>query len=320
MSSVNPDRQQIILSTFDDLLGRIDHITTTQVDSEMYWRCCFPEEYAKAYERKEAFELARSRLAGKGLNKIQEFEAILDGWYAEDRDPSVSRISIQDIHAGLQSWVLGEDLNVWPVYASYSGHSKTWINKGNHLPTDGSPDQHIDLWISDPSIRGAAAELMIRREAQAAYPTIRQEHPELWWSLHVGLSFVDGDPNHPDPIMRFPTIVLSVKVPLPSPGLIQDIFDRVAVDEKGWTSKLGGAADDQTPLVALRAWAIGLLVGAGCSVKEATDMIVDRGGLAWVTSTRFNEDRATIIARVPMAAPFLFQRPRKNKDKTTHWG
>jgi hypothetical protein len=285
----------------------------------MYWRCCLPDDYTFAADVKKAFDAERERIAYRNLNKIQEYFLIVDHPAFERDDSEINVVSLDGVHQGLLFWVLGLPLSAWPISTTYSGRPECSVNYGPNEDPDTTSDaaQYISLHITDPAINGEVVEVLLSQEAEQVYPYLQRQNPDNWWSTHVGFSFVEAEHDSSMFLTEpLPSVVVVSKVPLPEPGTISMLFDRVVIDQKKWHLRLGGQVSKQTPLVALRTWAIGLLVNAGASVNDATILVADRGGIAWVTPPRFNQDRDMLLRRVPRAKPFLMQRPRKHKGET----
>jgi hypothetical protein len=104
--------------------------------------------------------------------------------------------------------------------------------------------------------------------------------------------------------------------PFPPEGVLAAMYDSIVRDHYAWHQRLYGyqALGNQTVDVAIRTWAIGLLVGSGVKYRHAERAVAEALALAGILeSSQFSVDRRNLTSRVPEAEPFLFSSTRPPK-------
>lgn len=105
-----------------------------------------------------------------------------------------------------------------------------------------------------------------------------------------------------------PYVEVLVPYPPPPPGTVGREYDAVVRDRHQWHLLLPGAVSRQDKEVAVRTWAVGLLVGTGLRFGSAMRLVSHRCETPEVSQTRFTQDRKRLLERVPEATPYLFAR------------
>lgn len=98
--------------------------------------------------------------------------------------------------------------------------------------------------------------------------------------------------------------------------MIAAAYDAIAIQHHRWHTQLFGygAPQKQTVDVAIRTWAIGILIGAGIRQQDAIRQTFTRLELAGdLADAQWSVDRKNLIARVPEARPHLYSPKRKPK-------
>jgi hypothetical protein len=107
---------------------------------------------------------------------------------------------------------------------------------------------------------------------------------------------------------RSPFVEVTVYEPVPEPGTIAREYDRVVREQQQWHLALPGASGNQEKEVALRTWAVGLRMADGARFGQAMREVSSALGTVEVSQSRFNEDRARLLERVPEARLYLYAR------------
>src|SRR5262249_53675865 len=142
-------------------------------------------------------------------------------------------------------------------------------------------------------------------EQHAPVPRLPTVTIGLRFTLHGDMSFaVEDDPFSAPGV--YPAIEVQVGLPLPPPGTIAREYDAVVREVQGWHRELpGGMPVRQEHDVAVRTWAVGLLMVAGQRFSDAQTAVCERTQSPVVSQSRFNDDRRRLLQRVPEARPFL---------------
>jgi hypothetical protein len=106
-----------------------------------------------------------------------------------------------------------------------------------------------------------------------------------------------------------PHVVVTVAPPLPPAGTIAKLYDDIVLAQRQWHKDLAGAPTQQEKRVALRTWAIGLLVGAKRKTSYAISDVCEALGENWISEVQFTKDRRRLVERVPEAEQFLYDKP-----------
>jgi hypothetical protein len=108
--------------------------------------------------------------------------------------------------------------------------------------------------------------------------------------------------------VRFPYVEVVIHRPAPPPGTLACDYEQVVRGEKQWHLTLPGGGTTQEKEVALRTWAVGLIMGAGIGFNAAMRQVCDRLDTPEVSQACFTSDRRRLVERVPEARPFLYAR------------
>jgi hypothetical protein len=128
-------------------------------------------------------------------------------------------------------------------------------------------------------------------------------------SIHIDFSLVN-EVQLPAPIhiRAVPFISVTLSLPLPPEGVIAHMYDTIVREQHKWHLELPGSESKQEKEVALRTWAVGLLQEGGDRFMDAMGAFASATGLIEVGQTRFGQDRARLLDRVPEAKPYLYAR------------
>ncbi len=312
-----PDDQWArVLALAADLADDLEALDLDAVDGEFFWRCC----RADLLEAAEALTDGRPRPIGARAPRA-------DGAAADDGalDLRVEPTEVFDyLREGLR--FAGDFLTLADEVARlYPGVVWRRLLDGDRVPMRGAeaevrhrPDLGgvplLRLKVFSGAWTGAQVEDEVRRLAASAARWFLGEPTgdQRALAVRVAFAFVDGAgalvAAGGDGASCFPYVAVDVELPLPPEGVVAREYDALVRARRGWHRDLPGGGSRQDKEVAVRTWAVGLLVAAGQPVNDAMDAVARRIGLVGVTQTRFGQDRQKLLERVPEAKPYLFAR------------
>lgn len=301
----------VVRSTLERLTSNLDPIDLDAIDGEFYWRCCRTDLLLAVEKLKELLQEHRGRERGV-LN--EKGQSILDAYYQllarfQPDFPNIQQhlvngdwIRLRD--GGITHVQLGADR---PFGFGLGRESATWV----------------ELRVTSAAWSGAAVEQRIRSyidTPQVADNWGRRfdpSPPRPKGSVSVRADFqlvTPGDDSCSlDSVfgrapLALPHILVWVGLPLPAAGVLASLYESVVIGDKKWNLELQGVANRQERRVALRTWAVGLLVAGGRKTNLAMAEVCALLGEPEVTQVQFTEDRRRLVERVPEAKPFLYQR------------
>ena len=112
---------------------------------------------------------------------------------------------------------------------------------------------------------------------------------------------------------ELPFIMVTVALPAPPKGILALAYDGIVREQQRWHRELPGGASKQEKEVAIRTWAVGLLMADGMRAADALGVVATATNRHVVSHVRFGEDRKRLIMRVPEAAAYLYIRARRTK-------
>ncbi len=115
---------------------------------------------------------------------------------------------------------------------------------------------------------------------------------------------------------ELPFIMVTLSLPLPPKGILALAYDGIVREQERWHLELPGGASKQEKEVAIRTWAVGLLMADGMRAADALGVVATATNRHVVSHVRFGEDRKRLIMRVPEAAAYLYIRARRAKPLT----
>ncbi len=298
---VRVDRETV-LEVLDDLRRHLDDVDLDVIDGEFYWRCCRREVV-------EGIEQTRSALDNKD---DQLFLRTYQSLRFHERDlPDINaylfaggRFRMRDAYVSL-----GSRRAFDPFRAHIEPGSEMWAKM--RILSSAWSGQDVEQRLRD-HVNGPRITDQIRLDFEPVPP-----RPPDWVAVRVAFRLeereteLDAFLSGRGAPLSLPHVVVTAALPFPPEGVIAALYNRIVVSEKGWDQQLQGAANIQERRVALRTWAVGLLVGQGDKTLSAIDEVCERIGQPEpITQTRFGEDRALLVARVPEAKPYVYARRR----------
>jgi hypothetical protein len=115
---------------------------------------------------------------------------------------------------------------------------------------------------------------------------------------------------------ELPFIMVTLSLPPPPKGILALAYDGIVRAQEQWHLELPGGASKQEKEVAIRTWAVGLLMADGMRAADALGVVATATNRHVVSHVRFGEDRKRLIMRVPEAAAYLYIRARRVKPLT----
>lgn len=287
------------------------------VDGEFYWRLCRADLVSRMKELVHR--------EGGVPRSIEQLQQVFDHFY-----------QMESLIPGFSSWInheLPPRMRDPLVYWTRDGLVQLPVFGGGRYVAD--KGGWVILGVRNSRWRGRDVEAAFRSEVER-YRKLDSEWLQQSESVHrdrssvclvVDYSFCEagdlsfrsqmagltmdlttGDDRYVT--VESPVILCKTQYPLPPNGFISTSFDEIVVNQKGWHRRLYGAnAKDQGVDVAIRTWAIGLLVAGGAIWGEAQTKVESLLNTP-ISQAGFTVDRAHLVARVPEAEPFVFQRKR----------
>ena len=294
---------QRILTLLDDLVDELELLDLDTIDGECYWRGCRLD----LLERVEA-------LCATGPRSTPEDRFTHD----DHEEPEEALVFLRQglRRANALHAIEAKAASLYPraVWRRLlEGERLAMRSAEGEVHTSGTGAKTLFLKIFSGAWRGAEVEAEVRRQ---------DPDRSNWLDGGVGPDTSDEDvrlavtfalaseararvaPSFDPP--RVPYVVVTLPLPGPPAGVIGREYDALVCGDKGWHRHLPGGGTRQDKEVALRTWAVGLLMLHGMGFGEAMRVVCQRARLVEVSQTRFGQDRKHLIARVPEADRYLF--------------
>lgn len=312
-----PSRRSRVLALAADLADDLDATDLDAVDGEFFWRCC----RADLLEAVEALAAGRPRPIGASTPRgdgTSHDDDVLDarvapmGVFDHLRDGLRfvgDFLALADEAARLYPGVVWRRLLDGERVAMRAAEAEVRDPGGGGGPGDGA---RLHLRVFSGAWTGAQVEDELRRLAEARArrfvaalgPALGEVAVRFAFSLVDAGRDPDGTPEDGRP--RPPYVEVVAPFPLPPAGVVAREYDALVRGDRRWHLGLPGGGSRQEKEVALRTWAVGLLVAAGEPFGDAMHTVAAKAGLAEVTQTRFGQDRLRLVERVPEAEAYVF--------------
>ena len=292
----------------------IEAINLDIVDGEFYWRACRLD----LLERVEAF-------CNVGLKPASSQPLDNDAHQNPDDALAILRQEVRRANtiyatetkaAGLYPRAVWRRLLEGERLAMRAAEAEVRRSGGDEGTT-------LYLKIFSGAWTGAEVEAEVRRQdpdrAMWLEGDVPKDKPKGDVRLVVEFAFVDevrARAETREDSARFPYVLVTIPLPGPPAGAISREYEALVRDQRRWHLGLPGGGTRQDKEVALRTWAVGLLMTHGLRFVDAMHAVCQRTGLADVSQARFGQDRQRLIDRVPEAAPFLFTRGAASNPRT----
>lgn len=322
---------RFVLHQLADLAGDLATLDLDEIDGEFYWRCCrwdlckpilqhrganVPRPWTSEHPAPPAFEYLR-----EGFDRALGFV----GLHAE-----VSRLYpgavFERLYHGRRvsmraSEAAGEENDDYRAH-SVRVYSGAWLGEDVERAFAEHFDEAFERegdrrFVADPDRPGhRERRALARREARwfrlpADEVGARRPAPVVSLELRVDFKLVTEPPTewpHTERHARVPFVEVRVRRPPPPPGVVARQYDTVVREQQRWHLALPGAGGRQDKAVALRTWAVGLLVARGERFADAMRLAAEGAGVPEVSQSRFGQDRQRLLERVPEARVYLYAR------------
>jgi len=309
-----------VLHLLADLAAHLGPLALDDVDGEWYWRCCrtdlldqLDDTLARhpsladpeprpdprrmhdylGFMRLRAWNVLRVEREVERLYPSSVWERLMDGDRVPMRPPDVATVRYDHAH-----------------YLLARVFSGAWDGAHVEGALRSAYDEAVDRAVGTALGEDESGET---ESAGAAQSGASRAPPHGGVSVQVDFSLVD-DPRHADaafgPAIRVPYVQVEVHLPLPPKGTIAREYDAIVRAHRRWHQLLPGGTSRQEKEVALRTWAVALLVAQGDRFPEAMRIVSMQAGVSEVSQARFGHDRQRLIERVPEAEPYLFAREK----------
>jgi hypothetical protein len=284
-------RRERILALATSLRAEVETLDLQEIDGEFYWRIC-RDDLLEPLRQIAASCAPRS---DKGRLAIHEVVADLH----EHGELSLSFFKRASAH-----------IDALP------SHVWSYLATGERIPLRPTrilflPADALRLRIVSRSFSGERLELALAR--YGAQPR-RDLAPVLadQTSLHVDFALVREPPAPESPMGEepdiFPYIDVTIARPLPPRGIIGPVYDAIVRQQRQWHLELPGGETVQDKEVAIRTWAIGLLMNERLSFGRALRVLESRWGDLYLGQEADRQARNRLMTRVPEVR--LYLRPR----------
>jgi len=273
------------------------------IDGEFYWRCCRVDLLAKVRELRVAAPVMSLP------EEPPEDDELLLKELRERREWTQQSLFLEFQASELYPRVVWDRLvrGDWLPMRLPEG-----VRAVNSF--EGPPEDRETLLIAVHSGAWTGADVERKVVESAEWSRGRDpEDPASRATVRLQFRLLDGPSEESERVpyfraRRYPCILLVVGFPLPPPGTVAREYDAIVRDQRQWHLALPGATSRQDKEVALRTWAVGLLVAAGVRFVAAMRDVCEAGQLGEVSQARFGQDRQRLVERVPEAAEYLFAR------------
>lgn len=303
-------RRPAVLHLLADLAGRLGPLDLDDVDGEWYWRCCRTDLLDRL---DDALARYPGLAAPEPRPDPRRMHAYLGGMRARAWDVLHVEREVQKLYPSSvwERLMAGERVPMRPpdVATVRYDHARYLLGRvfsgawdGTHVERalrasyDEAVDREVGAWLGE-----------------AAPPAESPGTPRGGVSVQIDFSLID-DARLVDaafgPVVRVPYVQVEVRLPLPPDGAIAREYDAIVREHRGWHRLLPGGTNRQEKEVALRTWAVALLMAQGDRFLEAMRSVSLHTGLSEASQPRFGVDRQRLLDRVPEAEPYLFAREK----------
>lgn len=304
-----------ILAMTIDLAEDLENVDLDEVDGEFYWRCCRTDLHVRLAE------LCSRRPRPIGARKSQgevapHSDDDLEG-LVEPSDPvAFLREGLRYANELLDLADRATEVfpsTVWPRILDGERIAMRAVSAEVHGPrTPGSLDHTLYLKVFSGAWTGEQVEDEIRRQVQkgSRWLVLPPERAGTGVYVRVGFSLArdleaaGGETE----AAGSPHVAICAELPLPPPGAIAREYDALVRRERQWHLLLPGGGSRQDKEVAIRTWAVAMLMTEGMVFGDAMAEVHRVTGFGDVSQARFGQDRTRLLERVPEAEPYLFAR------------
>jgi len=309
------NRRARVLSLAADLTEDLDAVDLDTIDGEFFWRGC----RADLLERAEELTDGQPRPIGapaprsnRGHGDDDSLHVIPPGVFDYLREGlrfADDFLTLADEASRLYPGVVWRRLVDGDRVAMRSAEAEVRRSLGRGKSGD---EAQLHLRVFSGAWTGIEVEDELRRLADASTRRFVVEPVVAGDDIAVRLafSFSEAGPDLYEAAAeerpRSPYVEVIAPFPLPPAGVVAREYDALVRGERRWHLRLPGGGSRQEKEVAIRTWAVGLLVALGERFGDAMATVCRSAGLVEVSQTRFNQDRQRLVERVPEATPYVF--------------
>jgi hypothetical protein len=293
-----------ILGLLDDLAEDLNTVDLDTIDGEFYWKACRVDLLDRVAD------LCNSNLTG---SKPRDSSELLK---TQDSMLGFLRQSLLQAHAVHKVETQAATLYPSSVWRRLIAGERVAMRAAEaEMIRSAGERQTLTVKVYSGAWSGADVEAEVFRqgpdwtqwldgkeEASAQSEVV---------SLSVEFSFSDeqsAPASEGGAYSRDCYVRVGIPLPGPPPGVISREYEALVRQQRAWHLRLLGGGSRQDKEVALRTWAVGLLLADGTRFAEAMRLVSGRKEVGEVSQTRFGQDRQKLVERVPEAKSFLFQR------------
>jgi hypothetical protein len=336
------ERRQRILDLARRLAARRDNISLDEIDGEFYWRCC-RLDFVEAIEALRPRLLSDGPIDGEELESAmgtldrlaRSFgipQSAIAALLSEDAPIAVNEPALafhyRDDDRDYEAFKQDVDRRAEELGVRTAAQTRPWTVHATVV-------DRLSVKVPTPTMTGADVAMRVARflaaheragvyfchprsrssfELQLAGDLVSVEVEEVDMHLSVfndRLGVATGRPlvfasygAIPPPYIRF-----VIGFPWPPACLIARNYDAARDLHPEWAQAWGAAAaaaSKQEPRVAIRTWAVCLLMNAAIPEDEAMRLVGALPGLGTIARPGLYPDRTKLLRRVPQAASYLY--------------
>jgi hypothetical protein len=303
-----PNRRQRILALAKSLKDDLEFIDVDEVDGEFYWKIC-RDDLLDPLSRMAA-SIAPHILGGEAgvdlsdgdqerVEFLRHFLQTREGFDTDFQRKAIDSLTkfIQTQNLNAPGSEIVAQLPDW-VWIPFSHglripippRMQAWLLTGTGT---------VQVGIYSRSVSGDQLELAV-----ATYRDRSRDLPEPGTvsavSVHIDFELMKEPPlqRHPRWIHTTPCIVVTAGPPLPPEGVIGREFDALVQDRLRWHLELPGSGSKEETSVAIRTWAIGLLMREGDSFQKALRELEPVMGYLELSQEADRQARNRLFSRV----------------------
>lgn len=290
--------QDVTLQIAEMLWKRRASITLDEVDGTFYWRKCRRADIPSEFSMFDEFPL-------ENLIALHEESPDWFRWITPDQLPPMRPAWIRTMRGGTE-YPNDPDRRRKHAGSLFVGIRSSSMNGADvancvyQFDAEVRDDPDYASMMPDPEWPDDYDAVNIRAWLQQPGSFEFTEHPALR-SRH----YRDGLPTMPSPKLAFPFVLLEIHYPLPPQQVITAFYDAYVMERRQWHRELVGSVNRQSLEVAIRTWAVALLMAAGRKHYLAMSDVCGRLGIDGVSQPRYGQDRELLMRRVPELKKFI---------------
>ncbi len=298
------DLESIVVPSKDEVLKRLDTLHFNAdvldvdfIDGEFYWRCCRINLLAPAASfLKVANQYMGPQILADTDGLLHSFRRTMDflqiAWIF---DCDFGKKFPPRVYHGLTHHMPIPMREPCTSYKDISKRPTEVLRVMSGGWTGRDVEQYLaELPPHDDSVENKASKTLVKLRNDISF------------KLVTGPG--NDSPTFQDEFSTWPYVEVRVSYPFPIDGVVASHYDTFVRERNQWHLLLRSGAKRQDRIVAIRTWAVGLLMAGGQKFGDAMRLVHETADIEEVSQPRFGQDRQRLIARVPEARPFLYAR------------